>query len=101
MYNDVLAYPFWGPENSGPAENFAAPYNITGVQLVGFLSDSLRLKVPSETEYSQSQIPFFQQVPAFVPQPQGPKHVPDQFTQSRSLLDYANTTLATSQSAVP
>lgn len=96
MANTVNAYPFWNPQGAGEAANFALPVNLSEVQTKAIISDSERLKIPQEVTYSQNNIPIWQYVPAFVPPPQGPAQIKDPYTQARSLLDYARSTLGTS-----
>ncbi len=100
MTNTVNAYPFWNPQGAGAAENFALPQEPSSEQIKASIDDSVHLKVPQETEYDQRYGSVWQYIPAFVPVPQGPAHVSDPFTQSRSLLDYARSTLGTSQYGV-
>lgn len=95
--NDVNSYPNWNPQGAGAAENFAAPVNLIRIQQAAIVGDAQRLRVPQETNTDQTYNSLWQYVPAFVPLPQSPTHVPDAFTQSRSLLDYARTTVGTSQ----
>jgi hypothetical protein len=101
MKPNTNLYPFWAPGNSGAAENFAEPFGMKSAQLAAIIQDSLRLRVPQETQYSNSNLAYRQQIAALVPLPQGPVHVQDPFTQSRSLLDYARQTLSTSRLDTP
>lgn len=97
--DQINSYPFWGPSNSGPAERFAAPYAVTGVQVVERLKDLQRRglnRVPQETEYSNSQTSVMQFVPAYVPLPQAPVQSRDPMASASSLLDYATQSLGSS-----
>lgn len=97
MQGNVNQYPFWSPENSGEARNFALPQMPSTIQVEAIIKDSQKLRVPQEVEYNQNNLPSWQYVPAYVPLPQAPVHVPDPYTQARSLLDYARSTVGTSQ----
>lgn len=96
MQSNVNQYPFWNPENSGEAKNFALPQIPGTIQVEAIQKDAQRLRVPQEIEYNQNNLANWQYVPAYVPPPQAPVHVTDPYTQARSLLDYARSTLGTS-----
>lgn len=96
--DQINSYPFWGPANAGPAGRFAAPYWMIGPTIERReAAIQTENRVPQETQYSNSNVPVFQVVPAYVPLPQAPVQSVDPFAQSRSLLDYARTTLGSSQ----
>lgn len=97
MQGHVSLYPFWSPASSEEAERFALPQNPSTILVNAVIADSQKLKIPQEIEYNQNNLPSWQFIPAQVPPPQGPAHVPDPFTQARSLLDYARVTVGTSQ----
>lgn len=97
MEGNVNLYPFWSPASSGEAEHFALPQNPSNILVTAIIGDSQKLKIPQEVEYNQNNLPAWQFIPANVPPPQGPVQVPDPFAQARSLLDYARTTIGTSQ----
>lgn len=99
MANDVNSYPYWNPDGAGVAGRFALPSLMLKPQQDAIIGDAQRLRVPQETGEDQTYNELWQYVPAMVPPPQSPVHVPDPFTQSRSLLDYARTTIGTSQLA--
>ena len=91
--NTIQNYPYWSPQGAGSAVRFADPWQLTAIQLLGHLEEAEYLDVPQETQYSQRNVPFRQEVVPIVPEPQAPAHVPDPYAQSRSLLDYATQTL--------
>ncbi len=99
MANDVNSYPYWNPDGAGVAGRFAQPFRLLNSQQAAIVEDAQRLRVPQETGEDNRYNELWQYVPAMVPPPQSPAHVPDPFTQSRSLLDYARTTIGTSQIA--
>lgn len=93
----INAYPFWGPANAGPAKNFAAPYALVGTQIQAKLADLPKFqRIPQETEYDSKYLGVMQLVPAFVPLPQAPVQARAPFTQARTLTDYAQQVLGTS-----
>lgn len=96
--NTIYDYPFWGPRNSGPAENFADPSAaIRGPQVAGILADSLRLRVPQETVANNNYLDVWQYLPVIMGAPQAPVTVPDQFARADSLYAYAMMTLGGEQ----
>lgn len=99
MQGHVNLYPFWSPSSSEEAERFALPQNPSTILVNAVIADSVKLKIPQEIQYNQNDLATWQFIPAQVPPPQGPVHVPDPFTQARSLLDYARVTVGTSQLA--
>lgn len=98
--DQINSYPFWGPNNSGPAGRFAiALTSVGGVQVEERVKDLTKRhlnQVPQETQYDNNQTLIRQVVPAFVPLPQAPVQSRDPMAQARSLLDYANQTLGSS-----
>ncbi len=98
--DQINSYPFWGPSNSGPAQNFAIPLTtVGGVQVAERLKDIQVRKlnqVPQETHYSNNQSAVIQFVPAYVPLPQAPVQARDPLGKSTSLLDYALSSLGRS-----
>lgn len=97
MTNTVSNYPYWSPQGAGSARRFAEPFNITAVQLEGHVIESRQLDVPQEIHFSQKEVAVIQRPAALIPSPQAPVQVPEPFTQSRSLLDYAQQTLGGSR----
>lgn len=97
--NTTQNYPFWNPQGAGSAQRFAEPWSITAALLAGQIQEADYLDVPQETHYSQRESNFRQEAVALVPPPQAPVHVPDPFSQTRSLLDYATQTLGSSRTS--
>jgi hypothetical protein len=92
--NTIYEYPYWGPANAGPAENFASPSGaIRGPQVKAIEADSLRLGVPQEISESNNYSDVWQWNEIIIPTPQAPVTIPDQFVRSDSLMAYAMSTL--------
>lgn len=89
----LYSYPFWGPDSSGPAKDFARPTAIAGGQLNGIENDSERLRVPQETVYNNTYLDTWQWNPIIIAAPQAPVQVPDTLMQSQSLYAYAMATM--------
>jgi hypothetical protein len=94
MDNTIYQYPYWGPANAGPAENFAEPSEaVRGPQVEAIEADSLRLHVPQEVGESNMYSDVWQWNEIIIPTPQAPVSIPDQFVRADSLMAYAMMTL--------
>lgn len=94
--NLIDLYPFWAPQNSGPAKDFALPVGIPDGQRNAIADDSLRLKVPQETVYRNTFLDHWQWNPIVVPMPQGPVQFPESIIRADSLAAYAQMTIGSS-----
>lgn len=91
--NLIDMYPFWPPESSGPAKDFANPVLPKEVQMNGILADSILLKVPQETVFRNTYLDQWQWNPIIVPTPQAPVQFPESILRADSLSAYAQMTI--------
>lgn len=103
MEKTIYDYPFWGPQNNGPARDFSLVSGAIGApQEAGILEDSQRLKGNhAQLGEDFNYLGFWQYPPVIIPTPQAPVTVPEQFARADSLMAYATATLGATAGMQP